>query len=167
MIGNSYEVLLLMSYQHDFSVKLSMTPQKVLSLRNVISMRKISEAEMCDILTRLDCKCIRPQVVMPAIVRDKNGRIFDEFKFFRLHFTPDIAKRFGLNYNLMLGVLDKGRMPSERALKHIIWKHRASIVYGRETLPSIWSYEPIPVLFTESKIADVRRMLGYSEDDEY
>lgn len=166
MIGTSYEMLLFFCYQHETGEILNISPARLRVLRKVISRRQLKEETACEYLTTLGCKCIRPQVIAPAVIKDKNGRVFDEFSFVKLFFTRDMSKKFGFDYDHVMSMADKHKTTERRVFNHVIHKRRASIINERVVLDSIWSYEPIEILFTDSKLVDVRRMIGYKEWEE-
>lgn len=163
MIGTSYEMLLFFAYQRRSMEVLGMTKHRLQVLRNRVQRRVIAESDACKMLTRFECKCIRPQLLIPAIIKDKNGRLYDEFTFIKYHFSHDIAKRYGVDYDTIMKNLDNHKPIQKNIFGHIMRKRRASIIIERSYIDSIWSYEPIDVEITDERLVDIRRILGYRE----
>lgn len=163
MIGTSYEMLLYLSYFPSTWDKLGLHPQRLTRLRNRISFKNYPEDTMTDWLTKLDCKCVRPKIVLPAVVRDRFGKTYDENTFLQLFLTQEIADKWGINRQSVYDTIARGLFVDIATLKHVIRSRRGAIVQQRFTLDSIWSYEPIEVRFTDEKIRQLRKMLGFQD----
>lgn len=165
MIGTSYEMMLYMSYLHDVRTRLGLSAARMVRIRERISSKKISEDKLIEMLSQLDCVQIRPAMVLPAIVRDKNGRLFDERTFVKLFFAQETADRYGFDRAKVISAVERGKFADRVLMKHIVRSKQAHIIVPRETIPSVWSYEPIPIYMDDEKIISVRRMLGYNIED--
>lgn len=159
MVGTSSEMLLLLSYKHETAARLGVTTQRLQGIRNRVSAHNYSEEAVVEMLSRLDCKCIRPKRIIPAVIQDKNGRIFTEQTFARMFFSQEFADKWGVSYTYQKAAIDRGDFMNKPLLKHLLHSKRAWIVEERVELDSIWSYEPIEVLMDDAKIVDIRRML--------
>ena len=162
MIGTSREILLYLSYFDDIKKVLALTPERLRLLRSRLSKNDVSEDYIIDMLTRVGCRCIRPKVILPCIVKDHNGRLFDEYSFVKMFFTPEIAKRYNVDYRCTIAKADMNQSIDRAIFKHVLKKRRAWIVLDNMVLDSVWSYEPIEINFTRDKVIQVRNMLATS-----
>lgn len=153
-------MLLYMSYNSDIKSVLNITPQRLRVLRRYIVTRTMSYESVADMLVRLGCRLIRPRVELPCIVKDKNGRLFDEYTFVKMFFTPEIAERYHADYRKTLAVAEANKSINRPLFKHILKKRRAWIILDNMILDAIWSYEPIELTMTEEKVIQVRGMLA-------
>lgn len=162
MIGTSTEMLLYFSYQDSTKDILKMTHKRVKSLRYSLSRRLVCEETMCDYLTKLGCRCIRPRVTLPCIVKDKNGRLFDEYTFVKLFFTHELADKYGVDYNNTMNIAKNNRSINRPLFRHLLKSKRAWIILDKMTIDSVWSYEPIELTITSDKVIQINGMLARS-----
>lgn len=161
MIGTSYEMLLYFSYQHSTCERLGLHPQRLTRMRNRISFKAYPEEDIIALLTKLDCKCIRPQIVLPAVVQDRFGKMFDENTFIKLFLTQEVADKWNVSRPNALSKITQNQFVDIATLKHLVRTRRAKIVQARMILDSVWSYEPIDTTFDNEKIVQVRKILGF------
>jgi hypothetical protein len=159
MVLNSHEMLLYMSYNSDIKQALHLTPQRLRSLRHKLAQRHIGEEYLAEALTKLGCKLVRPRVYLPVIVKDKNGRLFDEFSFVKMYFTRELAARYNVDYDKIIGKVRNSRSINRPLFKHILHKRRAWIVMDGMTIDSVWAYDPFELTYTKDKIVTIRSML--------
>lgn len=162
MVGNSHEMLLYLLYDEGVRDELKLTPERTRTLRSRISQHNISEEYITETLIRLGCRCIRPQVILPCIVKDKNGRLYDEYTFTQIFFTREIADKYHANYELEMAQSRQNKSISRPLFKHVLRSRRAWIVQDNFILDSVWSYEPIEITFHREKVIQVRNMLANS-----
>lgn len=159
MVGTSSEMLLLFSYKHETAARLGITPQRLRRLRTRVSEHNYSEEAIVEMLSKLDCKCLLPKRVIPAVIKNNNGRIYTEDGFARQFFSKEFADKWRLPYERTKKELERGEYLSIPMLKHLLRSKGAYIIQERTTLESVWTYEPIDELFDDAKIVDIRRML--------
>lgn len=162
MIGTSTELLLYFSYQNSTKDILKLTNKRLRLLRRNLSRRTISEEMMSDYLIKLGCRRIRPRVTMPCIVKDKNGRLFDEYTFVKLFFTHELADKYGVNYDRVMQIANRNNSINQPLFRHLLKSKRAWIILDRMTIDSVWSYEPIELTFTSDKVIQINGMLARS-----
>lgn len=170
MIGTSYEMMLYLSYDKDVQKELKRTNLRMNLLRHRLSEHRVPEELLADMLTRLGCRCIRPRVILPCIVKDKNGRLYDEHTFVKLFFTQEFADKHHADYSAIMGIATKNHSIKRHLFKHLLLSRRAWIVLDNMMLDSVWSYEPIELDMTADKVKQVRNMLVSSvpvEEDYY
>lgn len=159
MIGTASEMLLFFAYRKETAAILGVTLERLRGIRTRVSNHNYSEEALVEMLEKLECKCIRPKYILPAVVKDKEGRIFTEQTFARTYFTQEFAEKWGVNYNRIMAALKRGMYMNKPLLKHLLRSKRAWIIEDRVELDSVWSYEPIETVMSDAKIVDVRRML--------
>lgn len=144
MIGTSYEMLLYFSHLHSTGLKLGFSPTRMYELRKRIKRMNYGEDTIIEYLKKLDCTCVREKVLVPAIIRDKKGRIFDEITFTRLYLSEDIAKDICRKQRLSdtRWLYVRKGMLTDRALKIFLKTKGAHKVQERVVLPSVWKYDP-------------------------
>ena len=162
MIGTSHELLLYMSYDSDIVSVLKLTPSRLRLLRHKLSQHKVSEEYIISALVRMGCRCIRPRVVLPCIVQDKNGRRYDEYTFVKMFFSREIADRYQVDYEKTMRVAESHNSINRPLFKHILKSRRAWIVLDNMVLDSVWSFEPIELNYTKERVTQVRNMLATS-----
>lgn len=162
MIGTSYEMMLYLLYDSDIVSQLRLTRDRVVLFRHELSRRNIPEKKLADTLTKLGCRCIRPSLTLPCMVKDKNGRLFDECTFVKMFLTRKLADRYGYNYDAILRVAEQEQSINRVLFKHLLKSRRAWIVLDKMVLDSVWSYEPIELTMTREKVIQVRSMLATS-----
>ena len=160
MVGTSYEMLLIMTYIGDAKERLGLTYKRIVALRHRISEHNLTEEYLEKVLTKLGCRCIRPRVELPCIVQDKNGRQFDEYTYVQMFFTPELAAKYGADYNRIMGRARIHQSINRPLFKHLLKSRRAWIVLDSMTFDSWWSYEPVELTMTEYQIIQVRNMLA-------
>lgn len=143
MIGTSFEMLLYFSLFHQTGLKLGLSPNRMFAMRKRIKLMNYREETVIEYLTKLDCTCVREKALIPAIVRDKKGRIFDEVTFTRLYLTDEIAADICRKLKSNIGniYVHKG-MLTDRALKIFLKTKGAHKEQDRVVLPSVWKYDP-------------------------
>lgn len=165
MIGTSFEMLLYFSYVHGTAEVLGMSHQRLTAYRDRIARQNIDEDVVIKHLTKLSCTCIRPQVIVPAVIRDKSGRLFDENTYARLFLTEDIEKDICRKLKKDRAGLTYGGHLIERAYKIFLKTKSAHFEQPRITLPSVWSFDPyfeIPNHISTT----VGRMIGYRDSQD-
>ena len=162
MIGTSAEMLLFFTYSHEAAARLGVTFSRLTRIRERVSHNNYSEDALVEMLSKLDCKCIRPRVVMPAVVRDQNGHIFDEHTFVRLFLKQELADKYGADFAALKKVNNRGDSIDSAMFKHLLHSKRASVVAPRMVLPSVWSYEPVTHMIDDDEIVNIHRMLHYN-----
>lgn len=160
MIGIANEMLLYLSYSsRDFS-KICATNQTLTRIRSHLGTEKYSEEQMAEWLTRLGCVRIRPRVVVPAIIVDRNKRVFDEFTFVKLYMSPFVQKEIERKLE-MENIYTKEGCLVPRALKIFLKTKKAYVETPRCVLPSVWYYEPTYSTEVSSRVADtIGRIIG-------
>ena len=162
MILTSHEMLLYLSYNDGVAETLHLTPSRLRLLRHRISRRNVSEEYIIDSLQRLGCRCIRPRVVLPCIVQDKNGRKFDEYSFVKFFLTRELAEKYNADYDATIATVNRNNSINRPLFKHLLKSRRAWIILDNYVLDSVWSYEPIELTITGEKIKQMRSMLAGS-----
>jgi hypothetical protein len=160
MIGTATEMLLYLSYSsRDFS-KICCTQQSLVRIRSRLGEDRIVENTMAEWLRRLGCSQIRPRVVVPAIIVDRNKRVFDEFTFVKLYMSPFIQKEIERKLEMENIYTNEGCLVP-RALKIFLKTKKAYVETPRVVLPSVWSYEPTYSTEVSSRVADtIGRIIG-------
>jgi hypothetical protein len=160
MIGIANEMLLYLSYSsRDFS-KICATKQTLSRIRSHLGTEKYSEEQMAEWLTRLGCNQIRGRVVLPAIIVDRNKRVFDEFTFVKLYMSPFVQKEIERKLGMENIYTSEGCLVP-RALKIFLKKKKAYVETQRCVLPSVWSYEPAYAEDVSPRVADtIGRIIG-------
>ena len=154
MVGTSYEILLYLSYQHSTAERLGIHYQRLVRMRPRIASKNYDEQTLSDMLRRLDCRCLREQVCIPAVIRDKDGHLWDEKSFVKNFLTDEICKKIRVEKFSTRTIT-----PAE--LCRSSEPQSATIVKSRMTLDSVWSYDPIPSEFDDNRLVQVRRIIGY------
>lgn len=162
MVLTSHEMLLYLSYQEGFKKRFNLTQVRLNLLRHRLSTHNLNEELVSDFLMRLGCKLVRPRVELPCIVKDKNGRLFDEYTFVKMFFTPELAERYHADYRRTLAIAEQNKSINRPLFKHILKKRRAWIVLDSMVIDSVWAYDPFGLLFTEEKLKQIRSMLDKS-----
>jgi len=162
MIGTSAEMLLFFTYSHETAARLGVTMHRLIRIRERVSHNNYSEDALVEMLSKLECKCIRPRVVIPAIVRDQTGRLFDEHTFVRLFLKQELADKYGMDFVAMKKVNNRGDFIDHALFQHLLHSKRASVAVPRTTLPSVWSYEPVTHMIDDDEIVNIHRMLHYN-----
>jgi hypothetical protein len=140
MIGTSTEMLLYLSYHEDFN-KICGTRRTLVHIRSKLGNNGYSEEQMSEWLQLLGCTCLRESIVIPAVIIDRHGRVFDEHTFVDLFLTDTMKEDLKRKLN-MDRLIVKGGYLHERALKIFLRKRKAYVHMQRYTLPSVWLYEP-------------------------
>lgn len=154
MVGTSYEILLYLSYQHSTAERLGIHYQRLVRMRPRIASKNYDEQTISDMLLRLDCRCLREQVCIPAVIRDKDGHLWDEKSFVKNFLTDEICKKIRVEKF-------STRTITSVELRRLSRIMRATIVQHRMILDSVWSYDPIPSEFDDNRLVQVRRIIGY------
>lgn len=162
MIGTSYEMMLYMTYLHNVPEVLGVTKQRLVKLRERISNKRISEEVLIDMLTKLDCVQVRPSMTLPAIVRDKNGYLYTEYSYVKMFFTQELADKYEVSKNKIISIAEANKSIDRALFKHLLRRRQAHVIIPQEVLPSVWSYEPVPIYLDDYKLVTVRKMLGYN-----
>ena len=161
MIGTATEMLLYLSYSARDFRKVCSTNETIVRMRGQLGLDKYGEKQMAEWLRKLGCVQIRPRVVVPAIIIDRNKRKFDELTFVRLYMTDEMKK--DLERKLEMSTIFNRGFIHERALKIFLKKKKAYIEQPRVILPSVWSYEPAYAVDVSSRVADtIGRIIGNS-----
>ena len=167
MVGTSYEMLYYLSHDSDIISMLRLSPPRVGLLRRRLVSHSLQKEVVEEMLTKVGCKCLRPSFDLPCMIKDKNGRIYDENTFVKIYFTPELAKEYGYEYRRMIAMIENGKSICQPLFKHLLKKRRAWIITDRMSLDSIWSYEPIEMDMTDEKVVKIRSMLGFKGDKSY
>lgn len=139
-----------------------MTRERLVLLRHRLSQHNVTEEYLRETLTRLGCRCIRPQVTLPCIVSDKNGRLFDEYSFVKMFLTKELTDKYNADYDSTISTANQNKSINRPLFKHLLKSRRAWIVLDKMTIDSVWSYEPIELEMTGDKVMQVRNMLASS-----
>lgn len=164
MIGTASEMLLFFSYKHETAERLGVSIQRLRRMRTRVEAHNFSEETLVDMLSKLDCKCIRPAYTIPAVIQDGKGRLYSEDEYARLYLTQKFADKWEFSLPYTLGALTAGKFLRKDILKHLVRSKGAKIVEDRMEMESIWVYDPIDYLFDDAKIVDIRRMLHITQD---
>lgn len=159
MIGTSHEMLLYLLHDDSAIEQLKLTTTRMNMLRHRLANHSVSEDYIIEALEKLGCRCIRPRVILPCIVQDKNGRMFDEYTFVKMFFTHELADRYHANYRDVMRIAVKNQSMNRPLFKHLLKSRRAWIVLDNMVLDSVWSYEPIELTFDADKVKQIRNML--------
>lgn len=162
MQGTSYEMLLYLSYNDGVAEVLKLTPSRLRLLRTKLSQRKVTEEYVISALTRLGCRCLRPRIILPCVVKDSCGRLYDEYTFARLFVTPEFAAKYNVDYDALIHHASIGHSMNRPLFKHLLRKRGAWIVTENMVLDSVWSYEPIEMNYTKERVSQIRGMLASS-----
>lgn len=140
MIGTANEMLLYMSYIDPNFVKICSTQKTLIRFRNRVARNAYSEKQMEEWLLKLGCRQIRPEIIIPAIIVNRQKRVFDELTFSKLYLSDeleqDIKRKLNVTWIRTNGYL------TYRAMKILLKEKKAYIQTPRLELPSVWSYEP-------------------------
>jgi hypothetical protein len=160
MIGIANEMLLYLSYSRRDFMKICTTNTTIVRLRSHLGTEKYSEKTMSEWLSRMGCVQIRPRVVVPAIIVDRNKRVFDERTFVKLYMSPFVQKELERKLDMENIYTNDGCL-HPRALKVFLKMKKAYIEHQRCVLPSVWSYEPTYSTEVSPRIAStIGRIIG-------
>ena len=152
MIGTSDEVLLWLTRDSRYAPLLGMSRQRLVGLRKHLACGELGEQAKESMLMRLcrrmealspencDLPCavrrVRSGYVLPAIVRDKHGRLYSELSLVRMC-RRDI--RFaGLHLDHVCGAITRGEYPSHEVVRSLLRAKGWTMTEPRCVLPSVW-----------------------------
>lgn len=152
-------MLLYLSYLEGFREQLHITPQRLRSLRHRLSQHTLNEEYVIEMLTKLGCELVRPRVMLPCIVQDKNGRKYDEYTYVKLFFTPELAAKYNADYAAIIREANEHHSINRPLFKHLLHSRRAWIILDNMLLDSVWAYDPFELTYSKDKIVQIRSML--------
>ena len=161
MIGTSNEILLWLSRHSEYAPLLQMSRQRLVGMRKHLYCNEIGEETKEEILLRLknriaglqngithhdgclhgirDVRCLRPRYILPAVVRDKHGKFFQETTMVRMVAREE--KMADLNLDKVCATMKYGCLPSERIVREVLRRKGWNIFEPRHELPSVWEVE--------------------------
>lgn len=162
MIGTSNEILMWLSRHSEYAPLLQMSRQRLVGMRKHLYCNEIGEQTKEEILLRLknriaglqestthhsanltcgirDVRCLRERYLLPAVVRDKHGKFFQETTMVRM--VADEEKMADLNLDKVCATMKYGCLPSERIVKEVLRRKGWTMFEPRHELPSVWEVE--------------------------
>ncbi len=167
MVGTSNEILIWLSRHSEYAPLLQMSRQRLVGMRKRLYCNEIGEETKEEILLRLknrivainsgnccrdtmfpntnltcgirDVRCLRPRYILPAVVRDKHGKFFQETTMVRMVAREE--KMADLNLDKVCATMKYGCLPSERIVREVLRRKGWNIFEPRHELPSVWEVE--------------------------
>lgn len=141
MIGTCWEILLFATYDSRFANILNMSRQRLVGLRKHINEKNISKKKIDLYLIDLSAVCIRPSFTLPAIVRDKHGKFFNELTMIRMVASEE--KMRDLNLGKVCASIKQGQFPNKETVREVLRRKGWTMFAEREVVPSIWELPTI------------------------
>lgn len=162
MIGTSNEILMWLSRHSEYAPLLQMSRQRLVGMRKHLYCNEIGEQTKEEILLRLknriaglqnstthhdgyltcgirDVRCLRERYILPAVVRDKHGKFFQETTMIRMVAREE--KMADLNLDKVCATMKYGCLPSERIVSEVLRRKGWNMFEPRHELPSVWEVE--------------------------
>ena len=161
MIGTSSEILLWMTEFSAWSELLLMSRQRLVGLRKHLQDGSLSEQQKEELLKRFqknldfvkcnhfECNhryqkmrlpsvvhCIRERYILPAVVKDKRGRIYNELTMIKMFAREQMFE--DLNLERVCYATKCGRMPSREVVREVLRRKGWTMFEDRCELPSVW-----------------------------
>ena len=151
-----------LSRHSEYAPLLQMSRQRLVGMRKHLYCNEIGEQTKEEILLRLkkriaglqestthhggdltcgirDVRCLRERYLLPAVVRDKHGKFFQETTMVRM--VADEEKMADLNLDKVCATMKYGCLPSERIVKEVLRRKGWNIFEPRHELPCVWEVE--------------------------
>lgn len=160
MIGLANEMLLYLSYSSRDFRKICASDTSLVRIRSRLGRGEYSENTMAEWLTKLGCTMIRGRITVPAIITDRNKRVFDEYTFVKSYMSPFVEEELKRKLETDDIYMKDGCL-TPRALKIFLKKKKAYVSASRCVLPSVWLYEPAYSSDVSPRIAEtIGRIIG-------
>lgn len=159
MRGSSTEVLMWITYHHEYAEMLQMTRQRLVGLRHKLRENKVSEEKREMLLEKLqkridflqtnvvrtrycslcNVRKIRDKYILPAVVKDHHGKFFSELTFIKMVAGEEKMRDLKLEFECR--VIKRGDFPKKEVVREALNRKGWSIFEERMELPSVWEVE--------------------------
>lgn len=161
MIGTCNEILLYLTRNSEVAPLFQVSRQRLVGLRKHLYGNEIAEATkekmLIDLKNRIaglrsdekfmsksidkkflliDIRKIRNRYVLPAVVRDKHGKYFQETTFIRM--VCNEKKMEDLNLGKVCASMKYGCLPLETTVREALRRKGWTMFEPRQELPSVW-----------------------------
>ncbi len=161
MIGTSDEILQWLTRQSRYAPLMCISRQRLVGLRKHLYSNELSEERKEELLLRLqrridnliaegkaqefltmfgcstpEVRCLRKRYVLPAVVRDKHGKYFQETTLIRM--VAHEEKMADLHLDKVCGAITRGDLPSEAVVREVLRRKGWTMFEPRHCLPSVW-----------------------------
>ena len=159
MKGTSSEVLEWLTHHREYAPLMQMSRQRLVGLRERLRNGSLGERRKEEILERLEkrifslqndqCRndfCqhspvrkVRPEYILPAVVRDHHGKFFQETTMIKM--VAKEEKMHDLNLDMVCRAIKRGDLPSKEVVREVLRRKGWYIFEERMVLPAVWEVE--------------------------
>lgn len=161
MIGTSNEILQWLTRQSEYAPLMCISRQQLVGLRKHLYSNELSEERKEELLLRLqrriealraegkaaefqpllgciktEVRCLRRRYMLPAVVRDKHGKYFQETTLIRM--VAHEERMQDLHLDKVCGAITRGDLPSEEVVREVLHRKGWTMFEPRHELPSVW-----------------------------
>ena len=158
MFGTGYELLYYFSFDNNARLKIGILPQQAVNFRKHVVAHWYCEERITEWLTTLGCTQIRPQVIVPAVLRSKKGKLYTERTVLAV-LKPEDYTRYDIVQIRNRLRRKKTNMPDEKFIRHVCRHGHFTKIIDRVVMPSVWEY--CPVMYSGARPDSVARLIGY------
>ncbi len=161
MIGTSNEILQWLTRHSEYAPLMCISRQRLVGLRKHLYCNELGEERKEELLFRLqrrieqlraageygcgmtllgcvksDVRLLRKRYILPAVVRDKHGKYFQETTMVRM--VAHEEKMQDLHLDKVCGAITRGDLPSEEVVREILRRKGWTMFEPRYEMPSVW-----------------------------
>lgn len=85
---------------------------------------------------KTEVRCLRRRYMLPAVVRDKHGKYFQETTLIRM--VAHEERMQDLHLDKVCGAITRGDLPSEEVVREVLRRKGWTMFEPRHELPSVW-----------------------------
>lgn len=161
MIGTCNEILLYLTRHSEYAPLFQMSRQRLVGMRKHLYGNEIAETTkekmLLDLKNRIyrlrndekfilksldikflliDIQKLRNRYILPAVVRDKHGKYFQETTMVRM--VAHEEKMQDLHLDKVCGAITRGDLPSEEVVREVLRRKGWTMFEPRYEMPSVW-----------------------------